>query len=209
MIKYESYWGKNMVITQIPFTINNINGHIEIKYEKNKSAAQSGFDILKGLNFDVGMCVGYPTIHGYIKDFKATGYKRYCGWIQILELKYFSLSTSIKPDKVIVTVDSSPIINTPFFAYGYPAEIYDAPCNNLGDNFKLQWIANTYLVSVPSPANDNSITFLAGFKWGYDEWAGEDNERQVEIHPLVQLERSKWEHDIEILRCEFPYLNYQ
>lgn len=197
-----------MSIIQIPFILNEENGLIEVRYEENKSAVESGFDIIKNLNFDVNMCIGYPTIHGYIKEFKATGYKRYCGWIQILKLEYLNSNASVKPDKVIKVVDCCPSINTPFFAYGYPAEIYDAPCNNLEDSYRLKWEAHTYLVTTPSSVNDNTISFLAGFKWGYDEWNEENNERKIEIYSLSKIKESQWQEDIEILRRDFPYLEY-
>ena len=36
------------------------------------------------------------------------------------------------------------------FAYGYPAEIFDAPCCNLAGCRHLKWTAYTYLVDLPS-----------------------------------------------------------
>ena len=57
----------------------------------------------------------------------------------------------------------------PYFCVGYPAELFDAPCSNLRDNEKLIWTAYTYFVDPPSRMNDNQLTYLAGFSWGYVE----------------------------------------
>lgn len=197
-----------MINLNIPFTLYNQKGIIDVQYGKNKSVSESGFDLLKHLKFDLNMCIGYPTIHIKINEFEATGYKRMCGWIQILELDYFNSKDSINYDTRRYVIDSSSSMNSPFFCQGYPAELYDAPCNNLGSCFKLSWKARTYLVTCPESFNNNTISFIAGVKWGYDEQRTKDNELKVEIHDISQTDYNNWKKDIDILKSEFPSYSY-
>ena len=94
------------VIKQIPFVLNNKNGILEVCYKKNTDIYESGFDLLTGLGFDINMCLGYPTIHGYFKEFEGTGYNRVCAWIQVITQKYFSSPEHSIPCKVSSTVDT-------------------------------------------------------------------------------------------------------
>ena len=90
--------------------------------------AESGFEIVKELVPDLSVCVGYPALRAYVKDFCGFGFTRYCGWIQTLRLCFYE-----KSDETLTMVDVSPVFRekgVPFFAYGYPAEFYDAPVNN-------------------------------------------------------------------------------
>lgn len=132
----------------IPFTLNNKIGTVEVFYEENKSSNKSGFDLLKGLPFNMEMCRGYPTIKAYIKDYEGTGYYSSSAWIQIITDKYYVSFKDDRPCKILSEVDINDNMRklwVPFFAFGYPAEIYDAPCNNLGSYAKLEWIAHTFL----------------------------------------------------------------
>lgn len=74
----------------LDFELNGKLGVIHIDYLANTNVSESGFDMLTHLGFDVNMCMGYPTIHASIKNFEATGYRRLCGWIQVLKCEYFN-----------------------------------------------------------------------------------------------------------------------
>jgi hypothetical protein len=190
---------------QIPFVLNNKNGIVEVCYEENKSAGKSGFDLLEGLGFDVEMCMGYPTMNAYIRDYEGTGYYRASAWIQIITDKYYSVSQDKVPSKVISEVDISENMRrsgVPFFALGYPAEIYDAPCNNLSGYARLEWIADTFLVTQPSRINDDTISYITGFRWGYEEWDME-GKRNVRILPLEIIDASVWNGHLPMLKEEF------
>ena len=76
----------------------------------------------------------------------------------------------------------------PYFAYGYPAELFDAPCNNLGNSEKLDWRAYTYLVDLPSRMNNNQLSFLTGFSWGYTE----DKNGNVQLSDFAVLSEDSW-----------------
>ena len=107
-------------------------------------------------------------IHAYFDNLNLKGYERYCGWIQIIRKEEYN--TVNQKENVTTTYEIDFCAQTkPYFCIGFPAELFDAPCKNLGTNEKLIWTAYTYLVDPPSRMNDNQMTFLAGFSWGYTE----------------------------------------
>uniref|UniRef100_UPI0040568C4C hypothetical protein n=1 Tax=Acetatifactor sp. TaxID=1872090 RepID=UPI0040568C4C len=77
----------------------------------------------------------------------------------------------------------------PYFAFGYPAELFDAPCNNLNGNEKLTWTAYTYLVDLPSRMNDGKMQYVTGFSWGYTE----NVDKEINILDLKILAQNDWE----------------
>jgi len=201
----------NNLITQIPFCLNDKKGIVEVCYEKNNSVHKSGFDLLSGLNFNAEMCIGYPTMRASIKSYEGTGYYTACAWIQIITDRFFSLVKDTSPKEIVSEVDVSNNMRkreVPFFSYGYPAEIYDAPCNNLGKYARLEWIADTFLVTLPSRMNNDIISYLVGFRWGYEESEIETN-RHVKILPLEVTDSTVWNGHLAMLRDNFPNWNFE
>jgi hypothetical protein len=146
-------------------------------------------------------------MHAYIKDMKCTGYRRYCGWIQLVKRNYFSSEALDKPDDDALSIDSSdPAII--YFALGYPSEIYDAPCNNLGSNIKGIWTAYTYLVDIPTRMNDNKLSFLAGFRWGYEE-AIVNDKLIVNMQDIQAVDQTQWREHIVFLKEKHPQYSYR
>ncbi len=201
----------NDTILRLPFVLNDKHGTVEVNYTENRSPAQSGFDLLQGLGFDVNQCIGYPTMHAAIKEYAGMGYAKLCAWIQFITDDYYSTLHHTEATKVITEVDGQNTLRelgVPFFAFGSPAEIYDAPCNNLGEYARLKWVADTFLVTLPSPINNDTISYLAGFRWGYEEWQTEEK-REVRILPLEAIDRQAWEKHLPMIREEFPAWQYQ
>ena len=193
-----------MTITTIPFELNHKSGVLEVDHDANQSLSASGFDLLAGCGFDVNMCLGYPTMRAYVRSHEGTGYYTASAWIQIVTRREFVSVESDEPVAIVSSVDVNDTLDelgVPFFAMGYPAEIYDAPCNNLGNCGKLEWLADTFLVTMPSRINDHTIAPLAGFKWGYTEY-DLDGKRHVEIHPLVVTGVSQWQRHLPLLRSQ-------
>jgi hypothetical protein len=105
----------------------------------------------------------------------------------------------------VPSVDAHPTLaelGVPFFAFGFPPEVFDAPCNNLNGLAKLEWVADTFLVTLPSRANDNTIARVAGFGWGYIEY-DLDGKRQVEMNPLAITDPATWNHHLPLLTSDF------
>lgn len=193
---------------QIPFNLNNEEGIVEVKYEANESANKSGFHLLGNLGFDTNMCIGYPTMHGYIKEFGGTGYSTCCAWVQVITSEFYSSESEDKPVKIVVEIDSCETmkkIGMPFFAHGYPAQIYDAPCKNIRNYDKLKWTAETFLVTYPSRINNDTITYLAGYRWGYIENAKDE----VNMSPIEVIDISVWEKHIPLLGQDCKEFNFK
>ena len=174
----------------VPFILREKVNKIYIDYQKIPNAQESGFTALK-LPFDVNDCVGYPMLHAYFENSNLYGYERYCGWIQIIERNEYSAASSEYPTTTSFELDISDEMRShkwPYFAYGYPAEFFDAPCRNMGAGAKLDWRAYTYLVDPPSKMNDNHLVFLAGFSWGYTEYKNGN----IQLLDFKVLSEEKW-----------------
>lgn len=199
-----------MTTVNIPFMLNHKPGTLQVEYEANQSASKSGFDLFAGTNFDTAMCIGYPTMRARIQSYEGTGYATACAWIQIVTRREFAAQDAMEPVKIKPSVDTHPTLaesGIPFFAFGFPAEIFDAPCNNLNGLAKLDWIADTFLVTMPNRTNGYLISCLAGFRWGYTEYDLDGN-RHVEICPLEITTPAAWKQHLFLLQSQFPKWRY-
>lgn len=175
------------MIRDIPIRLHGKNEILTVEYQENTSPNISGFDAL-AVPFEKERCIGYPTIYAYFKDMKLTGYKRYCGFIQIVKR-----IENNRDEILFIDVDDYfNDIGNPYFSYGYPASLYDAPCMNLGDCNELTWQAYTYLIDMPSRMNQNKLEFITGFSWGYVE----------DVHGVQRL------LDLEML-TELDFINHR
>jgi len=199
-----------MTMTNIPFVLNSKPGSLEVEYKPNSSIEESGFDLLAGFGFDVNMAIGYPTMRGYVSAYAGKGYYTASAWIQVITRWEFDTADSEKPDRIITEVDVNETLyalGVPFFAMGFPAEIYDAPCCNLGEAGKLTWIADTFFVTMPSRINNHTIHRLAGYQWGYVEY-DKDVKQHVEILPLKVTDESQWQGHLPVLQSQFDGWQY-
>jgi hypothetical protein len=193
-------------IIHIAFSLRGIQNTIEIVYKTNENAQESGFDALLDLPFDPRLCIGYPTVHARVKNMPNTGYRRLCGWIQLVQREYFSSESLEKPDENELSIDSIKP-DCIYAAYGHPAEFYDAPCNNLNGHVKGKWTAYTYLVDIPSRMNDKKLSFLAGFQWGYEE-AFANGKLVVKVQDIKELDNETWTKHISYLKQQYPQYEY-
>lgn len=187
----------------VPFQLRGKQDSFIVEYNKNSSAEDSGFDTLLDLPFDYNDCLGYPTLHAYFDNINLKGYRRYCGWIQLVERQEINKIDGRELCDVSISLDISDDmrrIGMPYFAYGYPAEIYDAPCNNLGNNDKLIWTAYTYLIDIPSRMNGNKLSFIAGFSWGYVE----DKNGPIKLLDFNILSNDDWEKHLQVVNTQCP-----
>ncbi len=199
-----------MTITHIDFVLNHKPGILKVEYEPNQSAEKSGFDLFAGNGFDVKMCIGYPTMRARIESYDGMGYATACAWIQIVTRREFHSLKAAQPTTGLPSVDTHPTLadsGIPFFAFGFPAEIFDAPCNNLNGLAKLEWLADTFFVTMPTRANEYTISCLAGFRWGYTEY-DLDGKRQVDISPLMVTGPVAWNQHLLLLQNQFSKWRY-
>jgi hypothetical protein len=191
--------------TEIAFELNRKPGILSVNYEVNQCVQKSGFDLFANNDFDVNICLGYPTMRAYISSYEGSGYYTASAWIQIITRREFDCVKSTKPQVIVTSVDvheTMEELGIPFFALGFPAEIFDAPCNNLGNLKKLDWLADTFLVTLPSRINNHTIFPITGFRWGYCEY-NHNEKRQVEINSLVAIGTSSWAQYLPLLRKQF------
>ncbi len=195
---------------EIPFVHQDRPGVVTVQCAPNDSVERSGFDLLQGVGFDPSLCLGYPTMRAWVSEYAGTGYRTLLAWIQIVTDCFYSRLEDAAPERVVAEVDASEhlrALGVPFFAHGFPAAIYDAPCNNLGAAARLEWSAETFLVTFPTRLNGNQVAYLAGFRWGYVEWL-EDGQRRVALQPVAALERPAWEAHLPLLKREYPGWRY-
>ena len=170
----------------IPFTLHGIEENLTVEYTQGTDPREIGYDALQGFPIDKICCIGYPVMHGYFEHMNATGYRRSCGFIQFVErIENYGENRELSID----VSDENLGKGNPYFAYGYPAEIFDAPCCNLAGCRHLKWTAYTYLVDLPSRMNSNKLKFLGGYSWGYEE----DENGPQRLLPLEILTENDWE----------------
>ena len=187
-------------ILEIPYKQNEKSCMLYVEYGVNTDPITSGFEIVKNLVPDLNICIGYPTMHAFVKEHGGYGFSRYCGFVQVVTMK--SENENIKMVDVPQTMNG-----IPFFAYGYPGEIYDAPVNNYGLGNELEWTAKTFVVDMPSFVNNNQISFLTGFKWGYTE-SNSDNRKKIELMPVEIIDKEDWIQEIPFLKENCPNWNF-
>lgn len=110
----------------IPIVLRGKDEVLTVDYDKNACPIQSGFDSLD-LPFPADCCIGYPTIHAYFENMNLTGYKRYCGFIQFVQRVEHKSGIKNASTMFIDVDEYSNTIGNPYFSYGYPASLYDAP----------------------------------------------------------------------------------
>ncbi len=193
-----------MTLLELPFVNYGRRGILHVECRENTSLESSGMEIVRNLLPDERMCLGYPVIHAHARDFDGIGIFRYWGFIQIISQDMFLTGNYAVPDEVEVFVDTNlPGEIVPFCNYGYSAEMYDAPMNTLLDCDKLIWRADTFLVTLPTILNNDTISFLAGYSWGYNELFV-DNGFQIEIVNPVEANVSMFRKHLPLLRSKFP-----
>lgn len=185
----------------IPFQFREREAAILVEYAPNTGIAASGFDLLPDLPFPAEKCLGYPTVHAKVDAQNLNGYRRYCGWIQLLRRIEVADGEQSETYQLDVTEDMR-AIGLPYFAFGYPAQLYDAPCMNLQGSTSLHWTAYTYLVDIPTRMNGGQLSFLAGFTWGYTE----DQTGVTGMLPFAALTQTDWERHLPYVKAECPIL---
>jgi hypothetical protein len=184
----------------IPFRLHDREGQVVVCYGANQDPVYAGFDALAGLGFDLALCAGYPAVHARIEAFAGTGYRTFCGWVQIITGERYAVDdpTRQRPQRA-VDLDQAPTLagcGLPFCAIGNRPELFDAPCRNLGSSAELRWVADTFLVTAPARSRQQEIVRLAGFRWGYTEAA----DQAVRVHPLRVTDASAWNAHLPFLR---------
>jgi hypothetical protein len=191
----------------IPFTLESRTGRVAITYAATQDPIAAGFDAIPNLPFDVTLCRGYPNLHAVIERYDGSGYRGLCGWIQVVTGKrYHADNADAAPADTSIDLDKLPSIgdmDLPFAAFGYLPEWFDAPCRNLNGYDRLHWTADTFLTTIPLRSRDEKIQRLAGFRWGYVEYAPEVR-RPVSLLPLTVTGADAWNSLVPFLGKSSP-----
>lgn len=202
-MKNWSFYNKAAEI--IPFNLKGYNGKVSVYYGVNDDPIKVGFDSLPGIHFNINLCCGYPIIHARIDNYAGSGYRMFCGWVQIITSVYLDSRDSRKArSETFVSDDSAPAfqeIEFPFASYGYLPQLFDAPCLNLGNFAELRWTADTFLTTVPVRSRDEEISWLAGFRWGYLE--NDIPDEKPTLLPLEVTDGQIWNKHVAYLRKQY------
>lgn len=123
-------------------------------------------------------------------SFPGEGYTAYMGWIQIARLSGARNS---------VLVDQSPQLEgtgMPYVCWGLCPTFFDNPYTNLG---KMDFRADTFLVTTPDVAMTRVIQPVCGFSWGYSKTG-----REIRSLPLTMIDNNGWQSACVILRPQYP-----
>jgi hypothetical protein len=188
----------------IPFWLKGYDGRVSVYYGVNEDPVKVGFDSLPGLNFDIDMCRGYPVMQARIENYEGSGYRTFCGWIQVVTNTYLDSHNreKAKPE-TFVSLDIGPAFqesDIPFASFGNLPQFFDAPCLNLGKYAELRWTADTFLTSIPARSRNEEISWLLGFRWGYIE-----NDIPGQKPALLPIEIT----DPQVWNNHLPYLREQ
>ena len=193
--------------TLIPFRLYGKTGRIAVTYGVTVDPAAVGFDVIPNLGVNDMLCRGYPTVHALIERYAGTGYRRLCGWIQVVSDEYYRTGDGdAAPAERSVSVDKLPSMqhaDMPFADFGTPSEFFDAPCGNLNGYARLRWTAHSFLTTVPIRSRDENIRRLAGFRWGYISH-DISARRAVRPLPLAATGARAWNDLLPVLRKTFP-----
>lgn len=73
---------------------------------------------------------------------------------------------------------------------------------------RLEWVADTFLVTQPSAINNSTISYIAGFRWGYEE-CDIEGKRNVRILPIEKVDSSIWNAHLAMLKEEFSNWRFE
>lgn len=179
------------------FTLNERPGRLAVEYRPNDSIEKSGFDMFDPSDFDPALAIGYPTLRAWVHDYEGTGYRTASAFVQWIdtERRRADAVTARELDTSAVLRDQE----VPFFSYGYPANIYDAPAQNMQDAAWMSWIATTWFVTMPARWTNQEVRPLLGFQWGYEE-----DHANVNTMPLRHLAGEAWNRSLNWLRSSSP-----
>jgi hypothetical protein len=196
----------------LSFTLAGYQGSIAVYYGPDNDPVKAGFDHIPGLTIPLNLCLGYPVMQAEIESYTGSGYRMLCGWIQIITREVLAKADQGREDTHrSYSIDLIPTMNdlgSPFSTVGFLPSCFDAPCRNLGDNVKLTWTADTFLTTVPLRTRQEEISWLAGFRWGYREYAPSE-EKPVELLPLEITDVQAWNSHLAFLRNEFKSWRFQ
>lgn len=195
--------GHHCAVELRDFRFQGRGGHLAIDHRVNDDIAESGFDMFNRAEFEPEAALGYPTMHAWVERFDGSGYRTATAFIQWIDAHRDDHQGRRIEDRELDVTNACRQGGLPFFAWGYPAALYDAPAQNMRGAISMRWQATTWFVTIPARWTNHQVQPLLGFQWGYQEDAS-----GVELLPLTDLSLTDWERDNEWLRDQCPQLRF-
>jgi hypothetical protein len=194
----------------LPFALLGEDYELMIDYGEITSPEKIGFEVSKSDVFDIRSGLGFPFMRARVESLQKNSYRNLVAFIQTTTSKYFEQVDDMMVALNEKAVDIPPFLREkgfPFYAFGYPSELFSARFSDLQAFTKLSREINTFLVTFPNPANDNTVSCLAAFSWGFVEWV-DKCKHQVKLLPFKKLDFEYWNYSLEILEREFGSFQY-
>lgn len=169
---------------EMQFSLKNKSGRVHVTVETthtpNVLAADPG-------------AVGLPNCTATI-DYDGLGYNRLMGWIQFVRS---TDNESEGREFEIDPFDSFKLYNrapTPYAFFGIAPTLFDAPARD--ERVALDWIAHSFLAWSPFQGQQNTVTALGGFSWGFE--IGADG--TIQLKETRVLASTDWSSHLAYLR---------
>lgn len=194
----------------VPFEFLGEEGSIMVEYGEITTPEIVGFEMTKSDAFDISTSLGFPFMRAHADIFPKTTYRNMMAFIQTTQSKYFTGVDDMMVALNEKAVDIPQFLRDkgfPFYAFGYPADIFSARFSDLRNFAKLSREITTYLVTFPNPSNNFTVQCLAAFSWGFIEWI-DRGRHQVRLLSFKKLDFEYWNHGLELLEKDFPMFQY-
>lgn len=185
------------------FSLFDCLGRLVIDYRANDDLVASGFDMFDPADFDSSDALGYPTIRAWVDGFAGSGYRTATAFIQWIDTIRIDSAGNRTEDRELDLTAEFAHRGIPFFAWGYPASLYDAPAHNMNGASWMRWRATTWFVTIPARWTAFQVRPLVGFQWGYEEGT-----TGLGLLPLVDATDSLWEADRQWLAEQCPAFRF-
>jgi len=189
----------------VPFTLMGEEYELLVDYGEITWPEKVGFEVSKSDVFDISSGLGFPFMRARVESPQKNSYRNLVAFIQTTTSKYFDQVDDMVVAMNEKAVDIPPFLREkgfPFYAFGYPSEIFSARFSDLRAFSKLSREINTFLVTFPNPANDNTVSCLAAFSWGFVEWR-DKGKHLVKLLPFKKLDFEYWNYSLEVLERDF------
>jgi hypothetical protein len=170
---------------RLPFTHDDLPGHVEVEVIANADPAAYG---CRPQSLDLPTCTARVTYEGL-------GYHAMLGWVQLVrstDNESAGAAFEIDPFGLFEDADS------PYCFYGHTPTLFDGPARSHRDD--LTWLAHSFLAATPLLGDGRrSVVPLVGFSWGFAFEGG-----AVRIVEPEALRSEVWRSHVPYLTATYP-----
>lgn len=147
---------------------------------------------------------GLSTLRVWVERYEGSGHRTASVFVQWLDVEREDASGA-RAYRELDVIESFAGAGIPFFAMGYPANLYDAPAHNLRGSTWMRWLATTWFVTLPARWTAFEVRPVVGFRWGYEEGAQPGG---VTVLPMSDLSARDWDQALGWLRKACPGVSF-